>query len=77
MRNGSVGTPIKHISPPGAMPTVKLAPTVRKSWVSRALPRAPNRTERERPAMEAERLNALQNQLADLTERVAELRRYL
>ncbi|WP_234266791.1 MULTISPECIES: peptide chain release factor 2 [Hydrogenophaga] len=27
--------------------------------------------------MEAERLNALQNQLADLTERVAELRRYL
>jgi len=27
--------------------------------------------------MEAERLNALQNQLTDLTERVAELRRYL
>jgi hypothetical protein len=49
---------------------------MRKSPVSRALSRA-HRTERERPAMEAERLNALQNQLTDLTERVAELRRYL
>jgi hypothetical protein len=30
-----------------------------------------------KPAMEAERINAIRNSLTDLTERVAELRRYL
>lgn len=32
---------------------------------------------REKVSMDAERTNALRNQLADLTDRVAELRRYL
>jgi len=47
---------------------------MRKSRVWRPCPLTPNTREN---TMEAERLNALQNQLADLTERVAELRRYL
>jgi hypothetical protein len=39
-------------------------------------PAAPNLLSKVAP-MEAERLNSLKNQLADLTSRVVELRRYL
>ncbi len=43
---------------------------------TRLAPAAPNLLSKVAP-MEAERLNSLKNQLADLTARVVELRRYL
>lgn len=55
------------------------APRMRKSPVLRPTRRteSPNEHDREHDTMEAERINSIRNQLADLSARVVELRRYL
>ena len=52
---------------------------MRKSPVLRPTRRteSPNEHDREHDTMEAERINSIRNQLADLSARVVELRRYL